>query len=253
MTTQNANIGYQLLEKARNYGDQASIQALYRRYEETFKKAAMVHFKKTPFDFEVAWLPNSDRRKQGVVFSAAYDAFVDAYRTYDDSCDASFETWLSNKIGWHFADLQRKAARYGQRMVRYGEEREISEGGSVLYQNKKYRPQSDIDNDSRGARGAYDVCDTDLVNEVLRSMPEKGAARKNAEALYRIFSEEGTDRQNSVAERLGISRQAISKSFKSYREYGPKAIREKVLEKLRQNASRSSYAKKSAKCGGTCG
>lgn len=232
MTTQNAKIESQLIENVRECGDQASVQALFHYCEKTFKTAAMVCFKQTPFDFEVAWLPNSDRRKQDVVFSAAYDAFVDAYRTYDGSCGSSFETWLSNKIGWHFIDLQRKAARYSKRM-----------------QNRS----DAIDNAFCRTRDAYDLCDTDMVNEVLRSMPEKGAARKNAEALYRIFSEEGTDRQNSVAERLGISRQAISKSFKSYREYGPKAIREKVLEKLRQNASVSSVAMPTPKRGGTCG
>lgn len=248
MTTQNANIGYQLIENARKYGDQTSIQALYRCYEETFKKAAMIHFKRTPFDFEVAWLPNSDRHKQGVILSAAYDAFVVAYRTYDDSCNASFETWLSRKIGWHFADLQRKAARYSKRMLRYGEEGEISEGGSVMYQNKKYKRQSDIDNVSRRAYDSYNSSDTDMVNEVLKSMPEKSAARKNAEALYRIFLEEGADKQSSAADRLGISRQAINKSFKSYREYGPKALRDRAIEKLRLDAARTSFATKTSKC-----
>ena len=247
MTTQNANIGYQLIENARNYGDQASIQALYRYYEETFKKAAMVHFKRTPFDFDVAWLPNSDRRKQGVVFSNAYDAFVDAYRTYDESCNASFETWLSRKIGWHFAGLQRKAARYGQRMIRYGEEREISEGGSVLYQNKKYRPQSDIDNDSRRACDSYNADDTDMVNEVLESMQEESAARRNAEAMYQILLEEGDCTMSDVADRLGVKRQAISKCFGSYRAYCPKTLSERVHEKLIQNADRSSVATKASK------
>jgi predicted DNA-binding protein (UPF0251 family) len=85
-----------------------------------------------------------------------------------------------------------------------------------------------------------------MVNEVLSTM--QGAARKNAEALYRIFSEEGADKQCSAADRLGISRQAINKSFKSYREYGPKAIREKVLETLREKASQRVVGTKTTNC-----
>jgi hypothetical protein len=106
--------------------------------------------------------------------------------------------------------------------------------------------QYSIDNASCRTHDAYDSCDTDLVNEVLKSMPK--SAQEKAEKLYQIFSEEGADKQCSAADRLGISRQAINKSFKSYREYGPKAIREKVLETLREKASQRVVGTKTTNC-----
>ncbi len=221
-----------LIQSARKHGDSASIEALYEYYEDALKSAAMYHFKKHCFDRDVSWLPNSDRHKQDVIINAAYDAFVKTYKTYDSSRGAEFETLLNHNIEWLFTDLQKRVLKHGKRMS---------------------HDQYSIDNASCRTHDAYDSCDTDMVNAVLKSMPEKSAARKNAEALYRIFSEEGFDKQCSVADRLGVSRQAINKSFKSYREHGPKAIRDRVLEALRQNASRSSVATKSPKCGGTCG
>ena len=103
-----------------------------------------------------------------------------------------------------------------------------------MYQNEKYKRQCDIDNGGYGARNIHNACGADMVNAVLKSMPKDSAMRKNAEALYRILSEGGDGKQNSVAEMLGVSRQAINKSFKSYREYGPKYLRDKVLETLRE-------------------
>jgi len=213
-----------LIESARKHGDSASIKALYELYEEKFKSAAMSLFKKHCFDFEVARLPNS-RYKQDLIISAAYDAFVKTYKTYDGSRGAKFDTLLNHNIEWLFEDLKKKAAIYSKRWK-----------NSI----------DDIDQVSCSSRDAYDTCDTDMVNEVLSTM--QGAARKNAEALYRIFSEEGADKQCSAADRLGISRQAINKSFKSYREYGPKTIREKVLETLREKASQRVVGTKTTNC-----
>ena len=215
-----------LIESARKHGDSASIKALYELYEEKFKSAAMSLFKKHCFDFEVARLPNS-RHKQGAIICAAYDAFVKTYKTYDGSRGAKFDTMLNHNIEWLFEDLKKKAAIYSKRKQDYTD---------------------DLENVSCSSRDAYDTCDTDLVNEVLNSMPENSAARKNAEALYRIFSEEGADKQCSAADRLGISRQAINKSFKSYREYGPKAIRDRVLETLREKASQRVVGTKTTNC-----
>ena len=225
MTTKTNSKIESLIESARKHNDSASINALYELYEEKFKSAAMSLFKKHCFDFEVARLPNSDRYKQGVVFSAAYDAFVKTYNTFDGSRGAEFDTLLNHNIEWAFKGLRKKAAIYSKRMQNYTD---------------------DLENVSCSSRDAYDTCDTDMVNEVLSTM--QGAARKNAEALYRIFSEEGADKQCSAADRLGISRQAINKSFKSYREYGPKAIREKVLKTLREKASQRVVGTKTTNC-----
>lgn len=230
--TKNAKIGSKLIQYARERGDHASVSALFEYYKDSFKASAMVHFKRHFFDCGVLGQLGYSKYKQGIVLSAAYDAFVEAYRTYDASCKASFETWLSRKIEWYFMDLQRDSVKYNQRMLKYVEEREISEGGSVLYQNEKYKRLCDIENAGRAFRSIHNACDTDMVNAVLKSMPKEGAARKNAEALYQIFSEEGYDKPGSVAGRLGVSREAISKSFRLYRKNGPKRIREKVLEAL---------------------
>ena len=224
MTTKTNSKIESLIESARKHGDSASINALYELYEEKFKSAAMYHFKRIPFDFDVARLSNS-RYKQDLIISAAYDAFVKTYKTYDGSRGAKFDTLLNHNIEWLFEDLKKKAAIYSKRWK-----------NSI----------DDIDQVSCSSRDAYDTCDTDMVNEVLSTM--QGAARKNAEALYRIFSEEGADKQCSAADRLGISRQAINKSFKSYREYGPKAIREKVLETLREKASQRVVGTKTTNC-----
>ena len=232
--TKNAEIGFQLIMNARETGDQTSIDALFKYYEGAIKSAALYHFRRFPFDREVSWLPNGDKRKQRVVINAAYEGFVEAYLTYNPSAKASFETWLSTKIWSHFGDLYKKSSKLSQRELRYGEESEISEGGCIMYQNEKYKRQCDIDNGGYGARNIHNACGADMVNAVLKSMPKDSAMRKNAEALYRILSEGGDGKQNSVAEMLGVSRQAINKSFKSYREYGPKYLRDKVLETLRE-------------------
>lgn len=227
MTTKTNSKIESLIESARKHGDSASIKALYEYYEDALKSAAMYHFKKHCFDRDVSWLPNSDRHKQDVIINAAYEAFVKTYKTYDSSRGAEFETLLNHNIEWLFTDLQKRVLKHGKRMS---------------------HDQYSIDNASCRTHDAYDSCDTDMVNEVLNSMPENSAARKNAETLYRIFSEEGTDKQCSAADRLGISRQAINKSFKSYREYGPKAIREKVLETLREKASQRVVGTKTTNC-----
>lgn len=234
--TNNAEFGSQLIMNARKKGDSASINALYELYEEKFKSAAMYHFKSIPFDFDVARLPNS-RYKQDLIISAAYDAFVKTYKTYDGSRGASFVTLLNRNIEWLFKDLQKENAK---------ESKHWKNSTDAIYSKRKQDYTDDLENVSCSSRDAYDTCDTDMVNEVLSTM--QGAARKNAEALYRIFSEEGADKQCSAADRLGISRQAINKSFKSYREYGPKAIREKVLETLREKASQRVVGTKTTNC-----
>ena len=244
--TNNAEFGSQLIMNARKKGDRASVNALFEYYRKSFETAAMVHFKSVPFDREVSWLPNSNRHKQAVVFSVAYDGFDEAYRTYDPSFGTHFETWLSIKIWSCFKKELENRSKRNQRELRYGEESEISEGGSVKYQNEKYKRRSDVGDSRYGARSIHNACDTDLVNEVLKSMPK--SAQEKAEKLYQIFSEEGADKQCSAADRLGISRQAINKSFKSYREYGPKAIREKVLETLREKASQRVVGTKTTNC-----
>ena len=227
-----------LIESARKHGDSASINALYELYEEKFKSAAMYHFKRIPFDFDVARLPNS-RYKQDLIISAAYDAFVKTYKTYDGSRGASFVTLLNRNIEWLFKDLQKENAK---------ESKHWKNSTDAIYSKRKQDYTDDLENVSCSSRDAYDTCDTDMVNEVLNSMPENSAARKNAEALYRIFSEEGADKQCSAADRLGISRQAINKSFKSYREHGPKAIRDRVLEALREKASQRVVGTKTTNC-----
>lgn len=243
----NQEIGFQLIQAARECGDRASVQALFEYYEDSFKVAAMRYFNETPFDFEVSRLPNSDKHKQDVIFSEAYEAFVKAYKTYDASYGAGFETWLGQKIMWYFKHLRKMSAVHGERMIHYGEESEISEGGYILHRNEMYRRVGDLDKCSNASRSKRSGCDAAMVQAVLNSMPEKSAVRKNAEAMYRIFSEEGGDKQACVADRLGKTRQAVSKCFKSYREYGPKYLRDKVIETLRQDATRSSYATKSLK------
>jgi len=234
--TKNAKIGFQLIQNARKNGDQASVGTLFKYYEEAVKSAALIHFKQFPFDREVSWLPNGDKRKQRVVVNAAYEAFVDAYLDYDPSAMASFETWLSWKIWSCFGNLYKASSKLYQREQLYGEESEISESGCDTFRNKKpYRhPNSDSNNNGYGANNSRNASKVNMVKKVLESMPKDSAVRKNAEMLYRILSEEGDNKLSSTANRLGISRQAVSRSFKSYREYGPKSIRNEVLAMLRE-------------------
>lgn len=250
--TKNTEFGSQLIINAREKGDRASVSALFEYYRKSFETAAMVHFKQFPFDREVAWLPNRDKRKQRVVINAAYEGFVEAYLTYDPSMGTKFETWLSKKIWSHFGNLYEKSSKINKRELRYGEDGEIFEDICVKYKNKKYELQCGIDNGGYGTRNIHNACDTDMVNAVLKSMPEKSSARKNAEMLYQIFSEEGAGKQSSAADRLGISRQAVNKSFKSYREYGPKYLRDRVLETLRLSETQNLYATKTPKRSGSC-
>ena len=94
----NQEIGFQLIQAARECGDRASVQALFEYYEDSFKVAAMRYFNETPFDFEVSRLPNSDKHKQDTFRLSGEERRQLDMRNEGQRADTGFE----NDIREHF-------------------------------------------------------------------------------------------------------------------------------------------------------
>ena len=209
-----------LIEGAKKKKNQDAIHSAYEFYKEEFEKAAMIHFKKHPFDYEMARLPDHDKQKQRFVFSEAFLALVDACKTFNSS-RCSFETWVSRKIEWRFKGLCKK--RYDtnealKAMRCYGGEDNFSLGGYVKYGEKNVWKQFDTDNHEGEPEKNSDA---DAMKKILEAFPPQSTTYK----ILETGLQEGIKSQQDIAEKLQKTQQAISKTLKAV----PKKLSERCL------------------------
>lgn len=222
----------ELIENVKQKGDQKSVDAIYRIFEESFKTSALIHFKHHRFDYEIAQLPDGDKRKERFIFSEAYLAFRDACESYIPS-RCSFQTWLSFKIEKRFMGLSKKRydlkkAREAMRFCEGGGN--VSLGGYAKFGKSVVWRQYETDNHEPDA---LDASEADVMKALFSVLPKDGAAYKSTTALYKSFVD-GFENQNEASRRLGISQQAVSKNCISARKRLPHKLQEKILEILRK-------------------
>lgn len=222
----------ELIETVKQKGDQKSVDALYRIFEESFKTSALIHFGHHRFDYEIAQLPDGDKRKERFIFSEAYFAFRDACKSYNPS-KCSFQTWLSFKIERRFMGLCKK--RYERKMareaMRFREgDGNVSLGGYAKFGKSVVWRQYETDNHEPDVLGANEA---NVMKSLFSTLPKDSAAYKSTTALYKSFVD-GFENQNEAARRLGKRQQTISKNCKSARKRLPLKLQEKILEILRK-------------------
>lgn len=222
----------ELIENVKQKGDQKSVDALYGIFEESFRTSALIHFKHHRFDYEIAQLPDGDKRKERFIISEAYLAFRDACRSYKPS-KGPFQPWLSYKIEKRFMGLckkkyDRKVAREAMRFCEGGGN--VSLGGYTKFGKSVVWRQYETDNHEPDA---LDANEANVTKALFSVLPKDGAAYMATTALYKSFVD-GFENQNEAARRLGISQQAVSKNCKSARKRLPLKLQEKILEILRK-------------------
>ncbi|WP_158212834.1 LysR family transcriptional regulator [Fibrobacter sp. UWB5] len=214
-----------LIAKVQNDGDIASIHTLYDFYREKFEAAAMYHFNRHPFDYEIAKLRNDDARKQWFVFGAAYEAFDKTCRNYKPVC--SFATWMNREIEWSFEEKNEIAkAQYKAEAGtwRCNNGHNVSLGKYVDYGNATVWRQFDTDNHES------DSSETDnhnLIKAILEAVPSESRTHD----ILTTWIEGEAESESAVAQLLGISQPAVSKNLKSLR----KRLNTKLLQEYLEN------------------
>lgn len=199
-----------LIAKVQNDGDIASIHTLYDFYREKFEAAAMYHFNRHPFDYEVARLRNDDKRKQWFVFSEAYESFDKTCRNYKPVC--SFVTWMSREIEWSFMTKNEIAgAKYKDETetCRSNNGHNVSLGRYVNYGKATVWRQFDTDNHEP------DSSETDNHN-LIKAVLEVAPPESRTHDILTTWIEEEAESESVVAQLLGISQSAVSQNLKAF-------------------------------------
>ncbi|WP_407457729.1 hypothetical protein [Fibrobacter sp.] len=223
------NTRHALVERTLKEADQPSFSSIYESCREEFEKSALIHFNKHPFDYEMAKLPDHNKRKQRFVFSEAFFALVDAWNTHNPS-RGSIETWVSRKIEWRFKGLCKKRydANEAQKAMRcYGGEGNVSLGGYVKYGNAIVWRQYDTDNHEQASPKISDV---EMMKTVLESVPSQCSAHK----ILTTWIQERAKNQGDVAQKLNITQQAVSKALKKVKKKIADRRQVEFLESLRE-------------------
>ena len=220
-----------LIAKVQKNGDITAIHTLYDFYREKFEAAAMYHFNRHPFDYEMAMLRNDDPQKQWFVFGAAYEAFDRTCRKYNPSA-CSFETWMNHEIEWLFMEKSEKAGEryYAEAETqRCNNGQNISIGGYVRCGKATVWRQFDTDNyEPDLLEDSY----AEMMDAVLRAVPEECATHRTIETTLQTYVE-GFENQSEAAKRLEMSQQGVSKGCKSAMKWIPEILQKKIREKMK--------------------
>lgn len=206
-----------ILDARRNKGH--AIEELYRRYGEAFEKAALGMYRKVMHEAEYMLFSAKDRKAH--VLSDAYEAFVDAYMTYDfKSC--SFPTWVGTKVKWHFKTLLRNNAIRRKAM----NEVEITDNGdSISYGRAVKKGEGEvwssthIDNGRSAERQRY-------VDDALKLVLTQAAKSTKDAALIKAMLTAGANGQADAyaAKILGKTRQGVNKALHTFGKKLPKQL-----------------------------
>lgn len=206
-----------ILAARRNEG--CAIEELYRRFGQSFEAAALSLCRKIMYEAEYTKLPAAVRKE--LVLSDAYEAFVDAYMSYDfESC--SFSSWIGTKVKWHFKTLLRKNAcrrKVESEVEMTGNGDSISYGRAVNKGEKKVWSSTYIDNGVSADRQRH-------VDEALKLVLAHAEKNPKDAALIKAMLTAGKIGQSDAyaAKILGKTRQGVNKALHTFANKLPKQM-----------------------------
>ena len=214
-----------LIMLARQKDDHA-LEILISRYRSSMVKAALHHFRKYPFDEDIRAMSPYDQ--EFALLSEIYIAFEKAIRRFNFE-RASFKSFASNCIMWHFADLYRDSVNHA------AHEKLMSSFESHKYDDDEIEPEDYLQYEAAMARHNDESRNVELRDAFECAMCYVPNNSIEMRVLRELSEDLDSDKRLSIASvavAINRSRQQVYNILQRILENLPEVLAREIREQL---------------------